>query len=124
MKNTSIKCSLFFTVTGEMLREWRERMTAASNEGYGHVKKMYLYSGHDVTLMNVMRGLGFDTMELTDYGSSLHIQLWHSIQNGYHVQVCNPNPSEYLSANIASPNETEACSILSMKIKLFKILLR
>lgn len=49
--------------------------------------KMFIYSAHDVTLVNVWRTLGFAEMLKPEYGASLLFEL-HSVQAEYQVKVC------------------------------------
>lgn len=49
--------------------------------------KMFIYSAHDVTLVNVWRTLGFIEMLKPEYGASLLFEL-HSVKGAYQVKVC------------------------------------
>lgn len=55
------------------------------------LRKLYLYSGHDVTLVNVMRALDIiaQTTKKPDYSSALHFELHRNpnIVNDFEVKV-------------------------------------
>lgn len=60
-------------------------------------RKLYLYSAHDITLVNVLRAMGFtEELFLPDYGSALIFELVLSedLEEGDHeleVKVINQN---------------------------------
>lgn len=55
------------------------------------LRKLYLYSGHDVTLVNVMRALDIiaQTTKKPDYSSALHFELHRNpnMANDFEVKV-------------------------------------
>lgn len=52
------------------------------------MKKFYLYSGHDVTLIQALATLGFDTIpgHVPDYGACLILEV-HKIRKEYVLRV-------------------------------------
>lgn len=61
------------------------------NESVNHTnvdRVLYLYSGHDVTLVALWRALGFEELIEPDYGSSITLELHEDIeQNNFFVKV-------------------------------------
>ncbi|XP_014252151.1 prostatic acid phosphatase-like [Cimex lectularius] len=56
---------------GSMLKEWISHFKSPS---YG---KLYLYSGHDLTLVNILRTVGFDELILPKYGAAIIVEFHH-----------------------------------------------
>lgn len=50
--------------------------------------KLLLYSGHDSTILSVMRALDFKGFLMPDFGASLIFEL-HKLNDKYHVKVSN-----------------------------------
>ena len=52
-------------------------------------RKMFLYSAHDITIVNVWRALGFTDLIKPEYGATLFFEL-HLTRMGtnYEVKVC------------------------------------
>lgn len=48
--------------------------------------KMFIYSGHDLTLVNVWQAMGFKQLLKPEYGAALIVEL-HSVEGLYQVQV-------------------------------------
>lgn len=49
---------------------------------------MHLYSSHDITLKAALSSLGDSTIDLPDYGASLHFHLYLNETVGYNIKVC------------------------------------
>lgn len=72
-------------------------MQANSRNALDQKSQMFLISGHDMTVLNVMRALGFDDPLKPDIGASLLFEL-HAGPPGLgdstdYVKVHEPNPS-------------------------------
>ncbi|XP_063981893.1 lysosomal acid phosphatase-like [Diachasmimorpha longicaudata] len=104
---------------GPLLKEILDNMMRARNDQ--HERKLYLYSAHDITLVNVMRAMGF-TEELfkPDYGAALIFELVLSedMEEGEHdleVKVKylnNTNTDE--ATPISIPGCKEPCKLLNL----------
>ncbi|KAG7204215.1 hypothetical protein KM043_002046 [Ampulex compressa] len=87
---------------GPLVKEILENMRSAMG---GNGKKAYLYSAHDITIVNVLRTMGF-TNELLkpDYGAVLILEL-HSVNGGQQGEV-----------RVSYLNSTEATEAHPMRI--------
>lgn len=62
---------------GPLLKHWLEDMQHGK-------KKSYFYSGHDLTIVNLMRTMGFEFPDfLPDYGAALILELHHSVDGDF-----------------------------------------
>lgn len=54
-------------------------------------RKLFFYSGHDVTLVNVMRAMNIidQTSQKPDFGSALHFEMHHNdaLAGDYEIKV-------------------------------------
>lgn len=50
-------------------------------------RKLFLFSGHDITIVTVMRTLGFENLLKPGFGASLTLELHKTNSNDYFVQV-------------------------------------
>lgn len=69
-------------------------------------KKMFIYSAHDITLVNVWRALGFTEILKPEYGASLLFEL-HYVHLEYQVKLLYLNSS---SANMPITLSVPGCS--------------
>jgi len=58
-------------------------MESHSNN-YNRTRKMHLYSGHDISIKMAMSFLG-KTINLPDFGASLHFHLYHHDEINEHT---------------------------------------
>ncbi|XP_057333865.1 lysosomal acid phosphatase-like isoform X2 [Microplitis mediator] len=104
---------------GPLLKEITNNMMLSRN---GHDKiKLYLYSAHDITLVNVLRAMGF-TNELfkPDYGAALIFELvlaedFEENDLEVHVKVKYLNNTEmYEATPLKIPQCKEPCKLLDL----------
>lgn len=50
-------------------------------------RKLFLFSGHDITIVTIMRTLGFEKLLKPGFGASLTLELQKANANDYIVQV-------------------------------------
>lgn len=50
-------------------------------------RKLFLFSGHDITIVNIMRTLGFENLLKPGFGASLTLELHKAQTDDYFVQV-------------------------------------
>lgn len=50
-------------------------------------RKLFLFSGHDLTIVNVMRTLGFEELIKPGFGASLTLELHKTNTSNYFTQV-------------------------------------
>jgi hypothetical protein len=70
---------------GPMLGEWLKYLEKRSKTDKD-VKKLFLYSGHDLTIVNLLRALGIKDFILPEFGSALVVEL-HYIHLVHYVHV-------------------------------------
>lgn len=58
----------------------------SNSNNYNTTRKMHLYSGHDISIKMAMNFLG-STIELPDFGGSLHFHLYHDEINEHTIKV-------------------------------------
>ena len=73
-----------FHISGMLLKEIIYFMSSIQNNSTG--KKTFLYSGHDLTLVSLMRILAFEDLLKPKFGSSLIFEL-HKIENNHILKV-------------------------------------
>lgn len=56
------------------------------SEGHIKDKKLFLYSGHDLSIINVLRALDINDFIHPDFGASIIFEL-HQLQKKYYVKV-------------------------------------
>ena len=66
----------FISFLGPMVADWIKHMEERSKNG--DVKQLYLYSGHDLTIVNSLRALGIKDFILPEFGSALVVELHYS----------------------------------------------
>lgn len=78
---------------GALLTEIIDHMTKKRSRTLTPNRSMFIYSGHDVTLVNMMRALDIidQTTMKPDYASALVLELHHSVtfRDDFEVKVCN-----------------------------------
>lgn len=81
---------VFFS--GFLVTDVLDKMIQTKNEQLKPARKLFIYSGHDVTLVNVMRALGIisQTSRKPDFASALHFELHRNptFDNDSEVKVC------------------------------------
>ncbi|XP_060879222.1 lysosomal acid phosphatase-like isoform X1 [Metopolophium dirhodum] len=77
--------SLLKLLAGPLLNEIGLNMESSSNN-YNTTRKMYLYSGHDISIGMAMSFLGH-TIEWPGFGASLHFHMYYDVTKGYTVKV-------------------------------------
>lgn len=60
--------------------------THLTKSNHSMPRKMHLYSGHDISIAMAMAFLG-NTIELPDFGVSLHLNLYHDNINEHTIKV-------------------------------------
>lgn len=58
-------------------------MSNSTSSKYGLV----LYSGHDLTIVTLLRTLGFNNLLKPAYGSAIYVELYEMKNKEYEVQV-------------------------------------
>ncbi|XP_075227293.1 testicular acid phosphatase homolog isoform X3 [Lycorma delicatula] len=78
----------------------------------GHLKdmKLLLYSGHDSTILSVMRALDFKGFLMPDFGASLIFEL-HKLNDKYHVKIFYMHNAEVEPTELEIPNCTTHCTL-------------
>lgn len=71
---------------GALLKEIITRMSNKSQNNLKPDLDLVLYSAHDLTIVSIMRTLGFDELLKPDYGASLIFEL-HEVNNKYEVRL-------------------------------------
>ena len=68
---------MVFSFSGYLVTDVLDKMTQIKNKQLKPPRKLFLYSGHDVTLVNVMRALNIisQTSSKPDFASALHFEL-------------------------------------------------
>lgn len=76
---------------GALLTEILDHMTSKRSRTLTPNRSIFIYSGHDVTLVNLMRALGIidQTAMKPDFGSALVLELHHSVtyKDDFEVKV-------------------------------------
>lgn len=57
-----------------------------NNSNSNAMRKMHLYSGHDISLVMMMNYLG-NIIDMPDFGASIHLHLYLDKTNGYIIKV-------------------------------------
>ncbi|XP_015118946.1 prostatic acid phosphatase isoform X2 [Diachasma alloeum] len=104
---------------GPLLKEVLDNMMRARYDQ--HERKLYLYSAHDITLVNVMRAMGF-TEELLkpDYGAALIFELVLSedMEEGEHALEVKAkylnNTVTYEATPLKIPRCSDPCKLLNL----------
>lgn len=80
---------------GALLTEIIDQMTKKRSRTLTPDRSIFIYSGHDVTLVNLMRALNIidQTTMKPDYASTLVLELHHSVtfKNDFEVKVRSTN---------------------------------
>lgn len=65
---------------GYLVTDVLDKMIRTKNNQLKPARKLFIYSGHDVTLVNVMRALNISsqTSNKPDFASALHFELHHN----------------------------------------------
>lgn len=78
-------------MTGYLVTDVVGKMTLKSNKQLQPDRRLFIYSGHDTTLINVMRALNItsQTTNKPDFASSLHFEMHHNrnIKHDFEVKV-------------------------------------
>lgn len=78
---------------GALLTEIIDHMTKKRSRTLAPNRSIFIYSGHDVTLVNLMRALDIigQTTKKPDYASALVLELHHSVnfKDDFEVKVCH-----------------------------------
>ncbi|KAE9537494.1 hypothetical protein AGLY_006517 [Aphis glycines] len=95
---------------GPLLNEIGLNMESRSNNN--DTRKMYLYSGHDISISMAISFLG-NIIEIPGFGASLHFHMYHDVTNGYIVKVLyfdqwdNEKGKEVIIPNCGNPCKFE-----------------
>lgn len=67
----------WFYFSGYLVTDVLDKMIKIKNKQLKPARKLFIYSGHDVTLVNVMRALDIisQTSNKPDFASALHFEL-------------------------------------------------
>lgn len=81
---------------GYLVTDVLDKMIQLKNKQLKPARKLFIYSGHDVTLVNVMRALDIisQTSSKPDFASALHFELHHNplaFDNDSEVKVIKQN---------------------------------
>ncbi|XP_025205906.1 lysosomal acid phosphatase-like isoform X2 [Melanaphis sacchari] len=72
-------------IIGSLLNEIGLNMESRSNNN--DTRKMYLYSGHDISVAMAMSFLGNTNIDMPNFGASLHFHLYYDEINEYTIKV-------------------------------------
>lgn len=69
-----------FLLPGYLVTDVLDKMIQLKKKQLRPARKLFIYSGHDVTLVNVMRALDIisQTSRKPDFASALHFELHHN----------------------------------------------
>lgn len=65
-----------------------EHMSYKRDERLQPDRKIFFYSAHDITIINVLQTLGFTEILKPDYGAAVLLELHKSLTSDYEVKVC------------------------------------
>lgn len=84
-------CYRFIHTLGYLVTDVLDKMIQIKKKPLRSTRKLYLYSGHDVTLVNVMRALDIisQTSNKPDFAAAVHFELHRNplFDNDFEVKV-------------------------------------
>lgn len=137
MRPLAERTLLTYTETPYMLRirggalptVWLDTMLAKRARTLTPERQLYVYSAHDVTMINVMRALGVlsQTAARPDYAAALVLELHHSVQfkDDFEVRlVYYFNAGDKLPKDLALPGCRQPCSLTQFERSLEQVVMR
>lgn len=114
---------------GALLSDIVDKMVKKRNGLLSPNRRIFVYSGHDVTLVNLMNTIGIlgETTPKPDYGATLAIELHHSYLYRDDLEVklyYYFNTEDRFPKEIPIPNCDHPCSLTNFESAMSKILLR
>lgn len=85
--------AMLLLFAGYLVTDVLDKMIRIKKAQLDPARRLFIYSGHDVTLVNVMRALNISsqTSNKPDFASALHFELHHNpIDNDSEVKVIQP----------------------------------
>ncbi|XP_037949491.1 lysosomal acid phosphatase-like isoform X1 [Teleopsis dalmanni] len=126
----------FFTETnlmkkvkgGAFISEIHKNMLSKHKKNLNPDRKIFLYAGHDVTLVNVMNSLNIlsQTAKLPEYASALVFELHHSslFKNDFEVKIVYYyNSDDKFPKELSIPNCDAPCSLTQFSESIHSLLL-
>ncbi|XP_023300387.2 lysosomal acid phosphatase [Lucilia cuprina] len=113
---------------GAFLNEIHSKMIDKRKRNLNPDRKIFLYSGHDVTLVNVMNSLNIldQTAKLPEYASALAFELHHSslFKDDFEVKIVYYyNSDDKFPKELAIPNCDAPCSLTKFSASIKHLLL-
>ncbi|KAJ6638288.1 Lysosomal acid phosphatase [Pseudolycoriella hygida] len=114
---------------GALLTEIMEHMTKKRSRTLTPDRSIFIYSGHDVTLVNLMRALDIidQTTKKPDFASALVLELHHSItfKDDFEVKIVYYfNSDDKFPKEISIPECNSPCSLTQFTRVMDKVTLR
>ncbi|XP_055306002.1 lysosomal acid phosphatase-like isoform X2 [Sitodiplosis mosellana] len=104
------------------------RMTLKSDNQLKPDRKLFIYSGHDTTLINVMRALNItsQTTNKPDFASSLHFEMHHNPndKDEFEVKIFYRSDSECELKPIDIPKCDRPCSLIAFTKAVKHLIIR
>ncbi|XP_005180743.1 venom acid phosphatase Acph-1 [Musca domestica] len=113
---------------GAFLTEIHSKMLNKRKRNLSPDRKIFLYAGHDVTLVNVMNSLNIldQTAKLPEYASALAFELHHSslFKDDFEVKIVYYyNSDDKFPKELAIPNCDAPCSLTQFTASISHLLL-
>ncbi|XP_031639554.1 prostatic acid phosphatase-like [Contarinia nasturtii] len=97
---------------GFLIKEMFEHFTQKINNTMKPDRSLWIYSAHDLTIVNVLNALGvFDPVHIPPYASSLHLELYRNSANEHYIQIFYRKDNDEVISAMNLPKCGKKCSL-------------
>ncbi|KAJ6626582.1 Prostatic acid phosphatase, partial [Pseudolycoriella hygida] len=95
---------------GFVIKEMLDRFNSKSLAALQPNRSLWVYSAHDLSIVNILNGLGLYELHIPPYASSLHFELYENGTNFY-IQIFYRKDNEEILSPLRVPNCGVKCSL-------------